>query len=193
MGAVATMTTIYDITISNSSFTGNTSPNDGFIDPVSSYAYMDGDDDEEPTTLANAIAKARANRRFKNVIMRLTSLTTNIFEVDRTLTGGDANTPHSSITFRFQINNTGALRTPDENNVGQWLVGALALKRVVARALLINETYNMEVYDPTDVTIVSNGADVTIPRGIILSTYEVGPVAANLAAAEGAITVTAIN
>lgn len=170
---------IFDITIDGTAFAANSAPNDGFFEPSDTF------DSAWPSTRAIAIAKGRGYRRYKLLTMMLTNL--GLTAMSHTVTGGDDDTAPSSIDLTVTVVNA---HTDDEENAGQTLSGVDAIKRVVARALLVNESYNFEIFDPTDITIVQNGANKTVKKGITLETFAVGPIAASLAAAEGAITVT---
>lgn len=180
----------YDITIDNASFAANTAPRDGFFDPVSTYTYMNTVDDAFPTNLAASAAKSKANDRYRKLVLALVSLGSAI-ELSRTLTGGDINAPHSSITLRFRFNSS-LVSTEDEVSGGEDLVNEDAIKRVVARVMTIERSRTIEVYDPTDITIINNGTEITIPRGITIGSYTIGNIAETIEEAEAAITVTAV-
>ncbi len=186
------MSNVYDVVIDGSGFSALSSPQDGFIDPTTIYQYMTQNGDA-PTNLAAATAKARANKRFRNIILQVHFMC-NAYVLALTPTGGDVDTPPSALTIRFEIEHgDGSLTTADESNAGQRLTGIAALKRCVARAMVMDQVRDTEIYDPTATTIVQNGADVTIPRGIVSNITDIGPVAANLTAAAAAITVTKIS
>lgn len=188
------MGNVYDITIAAAGL-GGAAPADGFIDNKTSYGYMDTSGDA-PDTLANAKAKMRANRRFKNVIMQLHAMT-NCYLVSVTKTGGTADTAPTQIVLRVDVEHgDDALKTFDiENAPTTLLTGAAALERCVARALIISETRNSEFYDPTVVAgrDIDGDANAGTARGTVLNIETIGALAANIAAAEAAITVVKVS
>lgn len=184
------MKSLYDIVIAGSSFAANAAPANGFIDPKSIYQYM-SEEEDFPASLSVAEAKMRASRRFVNIVAMLNSMG-NAYVRDVTCNGSLAAAP-TTITLRVEFEHgDGCLVTDDESNAGARIVGAAAIRRCVARGMQITESRHMETFDPTDMTIVSNGANKTIPRGIVSNIAQVGAVANNLSTAEAAITVTKI-
>lgn len=181
---------IYDVAITA---LAGAAPADGFIDHRSSYYYMDTAQDA-PNSLANAKAKFRANRRYKNVLNAVQSLG-NLYVLSTTTAGANADTAATSITIRFQVEHSEVISTPDENNVGTTLTGAAALKRAVARGMIVsNNNIRGEYYDPTlqagrDIDGADNAGQ---PSGVVIRDETVGACAANLAAAEAVITVTLV-
>lgn len=187
------MSNIYDVTIAAAGL-GGVAPADGFIDPKSSYSYMDTAGDA-PNTAALGKAKMRANRRYKGLIMKVHEMC-NAYVLQTTAPGATADTAPTSLTVRFEIEQGDqVLKTADEQNAGQWLTGAAALKRCVARALMREETRNNEYYDPTVVPGRDiDGADnAGIARGPVINIETVGALAASIATAEAAITVTKVS
>jgi hypothetical protein len=185
------MGSIYDVTIAA---INNAAPADGFIDPKSSYSYMDTDGDA-PNTLANAKAKMRANRRYKTLIMQVQYMM-NAYVVSVSAPGATADTPATSLNVRFDIEKgDSSLVTEDENNAGVMLTGEAALKRLVARSLLVAETRNFEFFDPTVVPgrQIDGSANAGIARGPVINKETVGALAATIAAAEAAVTVTKVS
>lgn len=182
----------YDITITAAGL-NSTAPSDGFIDPKSSYEYMSIDGDA-PDNLTNALAKMRANRRYKLMALELDGMAN--FDVKSvTKTGGSADSAPSQIVIRVIFEEPDNVATADENNPGQFLRGITAIKRTVARGLIATESRNCEVFDPTLVQgrQIDGVASTPRMRGPVIATQAIGPLAASLAAAEAAITVTAIS
>lgn len=185
------MSSIYDIVISGASFTGNTTPREGFLDLKSVYTYM-ANTSTLPTSLATATAKAKANRRYRNLILMIQTMG-NAYVRANSVTGGGIDSAPTSITVRIEFEHgDNTLYTADESNAGQWLTGIAAIKRCAARALTLNEAVHLETFDPTTVAQNKNGAVVNTPKGITSFIATVGNVAADLTAAEAAITVTKI-
>lgn len=184
------MKSIYDIEIDATPFAANTAPRNGFVDPKSIYQYMN-EAQAKPSTLAIAEAKTRATRRFINLTTELNMLG-NVYVRDIVCDGTLAAAPTSiTVTVEFESGDA-SLATLDELNAGVHLLGTAAIKRAVARMLTRTESKNLETFDPTAMTIVSNGADVSVPRGIVSNIVTVGSVADDIAAAEAAITITKI-
>jgi hypothetical protein len=184
------MGSIYDVTIAA---INNAAPSDGFIDPKTAYAYMDASGDA-PDTLANATAKMRANRRYKNLVMKVQTMG-NAYVLSTT-SDGTADTPPTSLTVRFQIEKDDTtLTTEDENDPGTRLTGAAAIKRWVARSMMVEETRNDELFDPTVVPgrDIDGDANAGISRGPVIKKETVGALTATIAEAEAAITVTKIS
>lgn len=181
---------IYDVTIAAILAAA---PSDGFIDPKTSYSYMDTASDA-PNNIANAKAKMRANRRYKQVIwqvQRMCNAYVNSVTCDAT-----ADLPATSITIRFEFEHgDDDLLIEDENNAGQWLSGALAIKRCVARAMTIAETRNIEYFDPTVVTgrQIDGQANAGIAHGPVINIETIGALTNSLSTAEAAVTVTKIS
>lgn len=185
------MSSIYDIVIDGAPFVANAAPREGLIDPKSIYQYM-SEGEANPASLAIAEAKMRATRRFINTLSELSRMG-NAYVRDVTCDATLATAP-TAITLRVEFEHgDAALHTVDEDNPETHLLGAAAIKRCVARAMTRVEDKQLETFDPTAMTIVSNGADKTIPRGIVSNIAQVGAIADNLAAAEAAITVTKIS
>ncbi len=171
----------FEVSIISLPFAANAAPRDGFIEPSSSVV-------DYPTSLAAGIAKARGWRRYKLMMLFLADLG-NVVEVSRTISGGDEDNYPTELEFVFEISNP---ITVDEENPPVKLFGEDAVQRAIARAMVIDEFYNVEYYDPTELTIVNNGNDVLIPRGLRLERIEIGKIANDLGAAANAITVNAI-
>lgn len=164
-------------------------PADGFIDIKSSDSYIKGGGMH--ATVAKARAKARAFRRYFKLIHQIENMATTSI-VSATATGAAIDTAATDLKMRLAFN-TSALTTEDENNPGQLLTGAAALKRCVARALILSEDIRMEYFDPTQPSVVQNGVAVAGARiGPRFETQTVGAIAASLTAAEALVTVTLV-
>lgn len=175
---------IYQITIQGQS---GVAPNDGFIDPTNIVWYM-ANGAPAPTSLANSMAKTRANIRFKFLQQQLNQ-TCNIYTNNSNAIGANCNTPASSLVFNAVIERGDSfITTYDELNVGVTLTGVDALTRMVARALIESRT-SMEVnfYDPTQTSAPGNST-VAQRVGVRTDYIAIGPVAANLAAATTLVT-----
>jgi hypothetical protein len=186
---------VWDVTITAAGL-GGAAPADGFIDPKSTGQYID-QDATAPTTVANATAKGRANRRYREIVNAV-AYWVNAGVTGFVVTGGDANSAPTSIKITFSANQT--LQTPDENNAGVTLTGAAAIKRAVARALMASDVARkFEIYNPTS-TGVNRQIDGAAPAGAQIKAVgpqliiaQVGALAANLTAAEAAITVAQVS
>jgi hypothetical protein len=181
----------YDITIST---LGGAAPADGFIDSQNTYAYMKANG-TPPSSLPNAKAKSRAYARYKHIVFSLSQFCSLGGVIAVTPTGGDVNTAPSAIKLTVRMREPAGLVTQDELNAGQTLTGLPAIKRVVARCCIAAQgNYTMEIYDPSTVNERATDGAATTARpkqsSIIMDT--VGALAANIAAAEAAITVVAL-
>jgi hypothetical protein len=186
------MQSVYDVILNGASFGTRAAPGDGFIDPKSSYRYMD-ESATAPTNVEKSLSKARANRRYKNVIMQIHNMT-NAYVDTMGASGGDANSPLGALSLRLIIEHgDSSLQTEDENNPGQHLRGADAIKRCIARAYCISEKRNIESYNPTETTYSQNGTSKKGSYGVASNIADIGPLADNLASAEAAITVTKVS
>lgn len=181
------MGTTYDISITA---INNAAPADGFIDPTTAYTYMDRDGDS-PATLAAAKAKFRANMRYLAVISQITQMC-NFRVLSVTPTGADADTPPTTLTMQIEVENDGHVITEDEDNLGVYLTGAAAIERCVARAMISSKARAGDYYDPTATQgrDVDGAASTPLPKGIVSAKETIGALAADLATAEAAVTVT---
>ena len=176
---------VYQVTI-----TGNygSAPNDGFIDPTTVYAYVNLGDGL-PTDYPTSVAKSRANRRHKWVVLGVMGNSSlQIVEFNAT---GSPNCNTAPTTMVYQASSETIPATLDENNAGVTLTGVAAVTRFFARCLIRSETLILEALDPTQGVVPGNSTPYarTGPRFEIQT---VGPVFASLAAAEAAITTTVI-
>jgi hypothetical protein len=157
---------------------------DGFIDNKKIEQYMAEDD--FAADVAASLAKERGNSRYEMMIGML-GMMGNLY-VTSVTSDADANT--DATTFAFTL----VSEHGEDCLAAEGLVGAAALKRVIARSLLTNRIESGDYFDPT-ATASENDAGLTtnVARfGTRIEKIDVGSLAANLAAAEAAITVTAI-
>ena len=166
-----------------------TAPGDGFIDPTLANNYLDDSTGEItgwPTSNALALAKARANVRWRIVIEQL-GLTLNVLGIkDIMITGADINTAPSTVSFTVVYDRPSALFTNDEYNSGIVLSGTDAIVRFVERALLTTRTQNY--------TVLNSVSNVPDP---LIKSYEtvklvVGPLGSKLSDVSSLITVSEI-
>lgn len=105
-----------------------------------------------PMSLANSLAKERANMRWDQTINELESYSTPIFLGNIKRTGNIANVALTSITFTVGYEHPAQVSTiarPTEPDAGNVLVGTDAIKRSVARALTSTIATNRKVFDTT--------------------------------------------
>ena len=179
---------IYDINIAGVTAAA---PADGFIDPKTVYAYTNVNANDKPSSYANSLAKSRANRRAKNVVLGL-QFYSGVQIVSVTAAGSPtASTAPTSIVYRISIDDINSVKVDDENNAGQKLTGTAALERIVARALCKQETVLLDVLDPTTSTAPGNTTQFA-RAGTRFNLETVGALYANVAAAEAGITVTLV-
>lgn len=164
-------------------------PRDGFIDPNKIEQYMA--EGSVPTTYEQCEAKERANMRYETLIAKLQSFA-NIYVSDIATPGANAVSEPSSLAFTAAVERgDGALVTHDETTPGTYLAGESALRRAVARALVVGRIDFGETYDPTKSTGHNNTNNVP-RRGVRIARIEFGALANNLTAAEQLVTVTSI-
>lgn len=159
----------------------------GFIDQMTIERYMASG--STPTTLAQTTTKRAANMRFAFLQQQL-QFEGNIYITDVEATGGTATTAPTSFSFTATVERgLASLTTKDETN-GTVLTGAAALKRMVARSMLVARTTVANVYDPTLTAAKGDNAPATAARvGTRITTITVPALAATLAEATGRITI----
>ena len=179
---------IYDITIAGVTAAA---PADGFIDPKTVYAYANISASDKPTSYANSLAKSRANRRHKNVIMAVQFYSG--MQIISVTAGGSpsASVAPTNVVYRIEIGDVSLISTPDEHNAGQTLTGTAAIKRIIARALTKSENVMLDVLDPTTATAPGNTTSYA-RAGTRFNVETVGPLYASLTLAEAGVTVTAV-
>ncbi len=178
----------YDITIAG---VGGAAPADGFIDPKTVYAYANVSSADKPTSYANSLAKSRANRRHKNVVLGVQFFSG--LQIVSVTVGGSpsASTAPTNIVYRVTIGNVDSVAVEDENNAGETLKGIPAIKRIIARALIKQESILLDVLDPTTATAPGNNTAFA-RAGTRFNVETVGALYANLAAAEAGVSVTLV-
>lgn len=173
------MSTYYRIDIAAAGL-GGAAPADGFIDNKTIEKYIA--EGSSPDGAGQTLAKERANIRYAFMIGTLGQMC-NAYVSDIVATGGTAKAAPSTFSFTVAIeHNDGALTTANESSPGTYLSGVAALKRAIARSLLISRsTYSQY---PDDVE--TDGSE----RKMHFDPVVVGALTASLSTAEAAITVT---
>jgi hypothetical protein len=175
----------------NISTLGGAAPADGFIDNNTSEFYIQpgsGSTTDEgtgwPSSLEDAQQKTRANLRWAAILQQLSSAVNTYSVGDIATTGASATAAGTAMTFSVAYDRPDYLYAYDELNPGAILYNDVAIKRWVARALIETINTNAFVMDPTA---------YTAPNYYYGPSYQAitaGPLAANIGAAEAAITVT---
>jgi hypothetical protein len=185
------LSTIYTVNINAISGPANS---DGFLDVKTIPQYMAAG--STPTNLNKSLTKERANVRVDNLVKQL-QLVGNLYVTNMNTTGADANTDGTAFTCTVEVERGDSiLTTPDESNAGQTLSGAAAIKRFIARSLLVTQSDDYaEYYDPTATSaLTANGSTVSAVRyGTKIGQVVTGKLANTIAEAEAVITVTKIN
>lgn len=140
-----------------------------------------------PDSLAESLDIERANMRFEAVIRGVSTTIHPLFTADIVTVGRTVDTPATNIKFTLPYDRPEFLDTEDETSPPDRLTGAVAVKRFVARELIRDVVVNREVFNPE----LTPGVDAQELGAQILEVTAV-KAAANLAAAEAAITVTEI-
>jgi hypothetical protein len=169
---------------------GGADPADGFIDHQKMQTHMAAG--SMPSTADHGRAKRRGNSRWESILASIT-LDFNLAITDLVATGATATTEATSFEFTATVDRAGAIATADENNPGDTLVDGPALRRLVARALMIERTDRHDFIDLTETAAKGPGYN----EGAMAARYaeqiedtEVGALAGDLATAEAAVTVT---
>lgn len=173
-------------------------PSDGFVDNLTVQDYIsyssDNDDMGEgwPSSADNAIAKARANMRWLNIIGRVTTTISPIDIKVTTNTGGSSDAAPTAFEFVVVTDRPNSIVIDDVNNPGTTLVGADAVKRFVEMALTDEFSKNCLVILPQN---VSDSAGSDTPKahyGESVQVVTAGALAADLATAESLVTVVEV-
>lgn len=165
----------------------------GFIDPKKVEQYM-AEDGDAPATVATSRLKERGNIRYDMMIGSL-GLMGNVYVSNVVATDATVDAAPSNLSFTLTSEHgEECLVTPDEENEGETLVGADAIKRVIARTLLGKRIDSGDYYDPsTKSGIVSDGTTVNAVRmGTRIEDTTVEATCDTLSEAEAAITVTLV-
>ena len=147
-----------------------------------------------PTTLANSQAKERANMRWTQMISELESMATPNKFGNIVRTGNISNVQASTVTFTVGYDQPGYIRTvarDDEPDAGTVFEGVDAIRRAVARALVVSMIQNRKVFDPT---LQSYGAYCDRPNAARIQTITADAMdsLADITVVEQNITVTQI-
>lgn len=136
------------------------------------------------STLAFSRAKARANARWHQMLLALnTSAST--YHVGSVVSDGEVDADPTLLEFTVGYYLPNQVTAYDESNNNALLEGTQAIKRLVARALMFDASPIMIVFNPT-----LDGAGFKI--GNLNERLHIATLAADLATAEAAITVTPI-
>ncbi len=154
---------------------------DGFIEPKRQDQYA-----SLPTSLALSKAKVRGHHRYVWMLENLRR----IANVDITALTSDATASGDATAISFTA--TFPHGSTYLRHDGELLSGAAAVKRAIAISMLINRSLLSDIVDPTTSAADSDAASSTqgVRRGYVAETLTVGALAASIAAAEAAITVT---
>lgn len=180
----------YRIEIDGAGFGSSTVPSDGFIDHTKVEQYLTTG--SGPNDYALSLRKERANFRYRDLVSRIQEFA-NIYITDIDAPAATVNTVPTSFNFTATVERAGALLTEDEDNPGTMLNGVAALRRAVARAMVMSKTRIGEVYDPT---LSFRHRETSGPQaartGRRIESVEYGSLFNNLTAAESRITITEI-
>jgi hypothetical protein len=179
------MTTMYDVTITA---INKSSPADGSVDPFSIEYYRALPGASDGDTFANMTTRRKGHIRWSKIENQFSTLG-NLYISNKVSTGGTTNAIPSSISFRITVEHgSDSLVTPDENNAGVMLLGALAIKRAIARALITSRVANYDVWDPAKVA--STNVEVFGYRIVSVNT---AAAAASISESDGHVTITAVD
>jgi hypothetical protein len=145
-----------------------------------------------PTTLANSQAKERANMRWTQMIAELESMATPNKFGNIVRTGNISNVETSTVTFTVGYDQPGYVRTvarDEEPDAGTIFEGADAIRRAVARALVVSMISNRKVFDPT---LENYGAYCDRPNAARIQSITADALTDNILVIEQNITVTQI-
>lgn len=180
-------TTFYRVSIANATAAA---PQNGFVDAKPIERYL-AEGAAAGLSLATSQAKERANLRYDSIVNSM-AVMANCYVTNIVATGASGTAEASPFAFTVEVEQgDNVLSTPDELNVPAILTGAPALRRCVARGLMMGGTSGttmmFDYYDPSASVVTP-----TIPVGSRLDLLTVRPPVANLAAAEALVTVTKI-
>ena len=171
----------YRVVIDGTSYDANSAPNDGFIDNTSAIYY-----DPRPTTLVTALAKKRANMRYRELVQKLSEEVNPLYIIDIVATDADGDDPATSFEFTVAYQDVESLSTRDELNPGVVLNDVNTIKRFTARSMLSHFIRTENYFDPTGYNPL-NMAYIEKEEHV-----EMGALETMLTAAEANITVTNI-
>lgn len=192
MSHYATTPSVYRVLISATGL-GGAAPADGFIDATKMEQYLASGG--TAPTLPQTLAKKRANSRYEMLILSMQQ-PFNFSVSDIVATDASSVAPATAFQFDIRIERGDAvLETADEDNVGIVLTGSAALKRLVARGLMIGRTDRCEYVDPTSSNVPAgqdNAGAAGVRRGTVVTDLVVSALTASLTTAESKVTITAI-
>ncbi len=178
----------------NATGLGGAAPADGFIDNTKMATYLAAGG--STPNIAQTLAKKRGNSRYEMMIWSMQQPFN--FTVDAFVATGGGSTASPS-AFQFDITverGTAVVYTPDESNAGQTLADTAAIKRLVARAIMLGRTDRTDYVDPTASNVPTgtqdNSGAAGVRRGETIADVVVGALTASLSTAESKITVTTL-
>ncbi|NJO61090.1 MAG: hypothetical protein HC836_23350 [Richelia sp. RM2_1_2] len=169
-------------------------PADGFIDDLSPENYAVNPIDPTanpratgsyPTTKILSLAKERANMRWEEILTQCSLTIQPTQQLYVSATGATHNAEATTMSFVLKYDRPEYVATEDELTPGTILVGADAVKRFVARALVIDIKKNRDLYNP-DIVMTAAGSQV---QGPIIEDVTAAKIFADLVTAEASITV----
>lgn len=162
---------------------GGLAPADGFIDNTKSEEY-----ENMPSTKDAALAKERANIRWRTIVQKLSENIAPTHVIDFNKPGANHDNPPTLFEFTVVYDREEYVYTYDETlsepKNGD-LKDTAALKRLVARALHTELEVNTQYYDPS----TRNGQVI----GLVIEIISVGKLHSDLSTLEGQITVTKVD
>lgn len=190
------LSTFYRVSINAIAGSGD---NAGFIDSKTVEMYMANNGvapPVPPTSLTTSTNKVRANTRYKNVLEKVQAMGA-IYTSNVIVTGGTVDTAPSNVSFTLEVERGDSiLTTRDDSNSAIEITGENAIKRCVARGLMVsNQNFVFPVYDPTKTTAAQNGSvsNAAARVGSTTLTFNVGALANSVSTAEAAVTVTRLS
>mgnify|MGYP001551615492 CR=1 FL=1 len=120
----------------------------GAIDPESVELYAQDNGDEFPTTNDASLDIERSNMRYEALIRGASTTISPLFTPNIVVTGRTVDSPATQIELTLVYDRPEYLVTEDENNPGTELTGVNAITRFIARALVVDEVENRQIYFP---------------------------------------------
>lgn len=162
----------------------------GVSGTIADLGLTAGNQGGAPTTLALSLAKEKANMRWDAVVFELGQLISPMFLGEVVKTGTiDGSAPVTTISFTVGYDRASYLRIEDSLNPGTYLLGADAIKRLVAVALVNDYVGNQEIFDPT---ITTTGDTCARLNPLQILTITSNKLDASLATVEQNLTVSQI-
>lgn len=159
---------------------GGAAPADGFVDHTKPEEYS-----AFPTNNTLSLQKERANMRWEEVVRQVSEKISPVYVLEIEATGADQDNPATLFSVTFGYDREEYIFTEDEDNPGTTLSAVDAVKRWVARALIVDLVENRYIYYPD----VVNGN----PQGAMIENVTADAIAADLATAEANITVIEVD